>query len=131
MRASNGTNPGAQTMDLKPRQLILVSVMLLGSCVAYVPAYVPAVSQATTQQRFDRSWAAATGAMSDEGLTITSLDRGAGMIRGQRGSITITTTLETLADGSVQVKFASKGDDRADPGLVHRVSDSFDRRMAR
>jgi hypothetical protein len=69
--------------------------------------------------------------MYDQGLTITAQDRGAGVVQGQRGSITITTTLETLADGSVQVKFASKGDDRADPGLVRRVSDSFDRRMGR
>jgi len=116
-------------MDLKLRQLMVVSALLLGSCVAYVPAYVPVGSQPTVQQRFDRSWAAATGAMSDQGLTITSQDRGTGVIQGQRGGITITTTLETLADGSVQVKFASRGDDRTDPGLVRRVSDSFDRRM--
>jgi hypothetical protein len=69
--------------------------------------------------------------MYDQGLTITAQDRGAGLIQGQRGSITITTTLVTLADGGVQVKFASKGDDRADPDLVRRVSDSFDRRMGR
>jgi len=119
-------------MDLKPRQLVVVSAMLLASCVAYVPAtYVPAVSQPTVQQRFDRSWEAANGAMYDQGLTITAQDRGAGLIQGQRGSITITTTLVTLADGGVQVKFASKGDDRAEPDLVRRVSDSFDRRMGR
>jgi hypothetical protein len=119
-------------MYLKPRQLMIVSVMLLASCVAYVPAtYVPTVSQTTPQQRFDRSWEAANGAMYDQGLTITAQDRGAGVIQGQRGSITITTTLVTLADGGVQVKFASKGDDRADPDLVRRVSDSFDRRMGR
>jgi hypothetical protein len=116
-------------MNLKPRQLMVVSAMLLASCVAYVPTYVPVSTQPTVQQRFDRSWAAATAAMSDQGVTITSQDRGAGVIRGERGGITITTTLETLADGSVQVKFASRGDDRADPGLVRRVSDSFDRRM--
>jgi hypothetical protein len=43
-------------MDLKRRQLIFVSALLLGSCVAYVPAYTPVVSQPTMQQRFDRSW---------------------------------------------------------------------------
>jgi hypothetical protein len=118
-------------MDLKRRQLMVVSAMLLSSCVAYVPAYTPVVSQPTTQQRFDRSWDAANGAMYDQGLTITAQDRGAGVIQGQRGGITITTTLQTLADGGVQVKFASKGDDRADPELVRRVSDSFDRRMGR
>jgi hypothetical protein len=118
-------------MDLKPRQLMVVSVLLLSSCVAYVPAYAPVVSQTSPQQRFDKSWDAANGAMYDQGLTITAQDRGAGVIQGQRGSITITTTLVTLADGAVQVKFASKGDDRADPDLVRRVSDSFDRRMGR
>lgn len=118
-------------MDLKRPQLIIVSAMLLASCVAYVPAYTPVVSQTSPQQRFDKSWDAANGAMYDQGLTITAQDRGAGVVQGQRGSITITTTLETLADGSVQVKFASKGDDRADPGLIRRVSDSFDRRMGR
>ena len=91
-------------MDLKRRQLIFVSAMLLASCVAYVPAYAPVVSQTTPQQRFERSWSAANGAMYDQGLTITAQDRGAGVIQGQRGSITITTTLETRADGSVQVR---------------------------
>jgi len=118
-------------MDLKRPQLIIFSAMLLASCVAYVPTYTPVVSQTSPQQRFDKSWDAANGAMYDQGLTITAQDRGAGVVQGQRGSITITTTLETLADGSVQVKFASKGDDRADPGLVRRVSDSFDQRMGR
>jgi uncharacterized lipoprotein len=97
-------------MDLKRRQLIFVSAMLLASCVAYVPTYTPVVSQTSPQQRFDKSWDAANGAMYDQGLTITAQDRGAGVI---------------------QVKFASKGDDRADPGLIRRVSDSFDRRMGR
>jgi hypothetical protein len=118
-------------MDVKRRHLVVVSAMLLSSCVAYVPAYTPVVSQPTTQQRFDRSWEAANGAMYDQGLTITSQDRGAGMIQGQRGGITIITTLDTLADGSIQVKFASRGDDSKDPGLMRRVSDSFDRRMGR
>jgi hypothetical protein len=116
-------------MDLKRRQLMVVSALLLGSCVAYVPAYTSVVSQPTMQQRFDRSWDAATGAMADQGLSITSQDRSAGMVQGQRGGITIITTLDTLADGSIQVKFASRGDDSKDPGLMRRVSDSFDRRM--
>ena len=88
-------------MNLKLRRLAIAFAMLsLNSCVAYEP--VPVSSQPTVQQRFDRSWAAATGAMSDQGLTITSQDRGAGVMRGERGGTTITATLKTLADGSVQ-----------------------------
>ena len=117
-------------MNLKLGRLVAVAAIAsLGACVVYEP--VPVVSQPTLQQRFDRSWAAATGAMSDQGLTITSQDRGAGMIRGERGGVTITATLETLSDGRLQVTFASKGANSADPALTQRVSDSYDRRMGR
>ena len=117
-------------MQLKPCRLIVLSALLaLGGCVAYEP--VPVFPQATVQQRFDRSWAAATGAMSDQGLTILSQDRGAGVVRGERRGATITATLETLPDRRIQVKFASTGDHSTDPGLIQRVSDSYDRRMGR
>ena len=111
-------------MNLNLRLLVVAAVLLLGGCVVYEPYPV------SPQQRFDRSWAAASGAMSDQGLTITSHDRGAGVIRGERSGITITATLHTLADGAVEVRFASNRDS-PDPGLVHRVSDSYDRRMGR
>ena len=117
-------------MNLKLRRLVVFSAILsLGACVVYEP--LPVGPQPTLQQRFDRSWAAATGAMSDQGLTITSQDRGSGVIRGERGGVTITATLETLADGRVQVKFDSKGAGGTDPALIQRVSDSYDRRMGR
>ena len=101
-----------------------VLALLLASCVVYEPVPGP---QLSTQQRFDRSWAAATGAMYDEGVTITSQDRGTGIIRGSKGADFIVATVQTLADGRIQVKFDSNGD----PALVHGVSDSYDRRMGR
>jgi len=110
--------------------LFVAATLSLGGCVAYVPAAVVA-PQETTAQRFDRSWSAALGAMSDQGLTITSQDYGAGVIAGRRGEVMISATLQTLPDGSVQVKFASRGRASDDPGLVDRVSSSFDRRMGR
>src|SRR6188472_3023384 len=117
-------------MNLKLLRLVYVSALLwLSACVVYEPVLVS--SQSTLQQRFERSWAAATGAMSDQNLTITSQDRGAGVIRGERDGVTITATLQTLADGRIQVKFNSQETNRSDPGLLQRVSDSFDRRMER
>lgn len=110
--------------------LFFAAALSLGGCVVYGPATVVA-PQETTAQRFDRSWSAALGAMSDQGLTITSQDYGAGVITGSRGGVTISATLQTLPDGSVQVKFASRGRASDDPGLVDRVSSSFDRRMGR
>jgi len=107
---------------------LAASVLALGGCVVYEPV---AVSQPTVSQRFDRSWSAAAGAMDDAGLTITAQDRGAGVIRGERGGTTITAMVQTLADGRIQVKFDSKGPGGADAGLVQRVSDNYDRRMGR
>lgn len=110
--------------------LLVAAALALGGCVAYVPATVVA-PQETTAQRFDRSWSAALGAMSDQGLTITSQDYGAGAITGRQGDVMISATLQTLPDGSVQVKFASRGRANDDPALVDRVSSSFNRRMGR
>ena len=100
--------------------------LMLGGCVAYEPVLVS--SPQTTQQRFDRAWSAASGAMYDQGMSITAQDRAAGVIRGERGGVTITATLFTQADGSIQVKFSTSGNS-ADPSLIERVSSSYDRRM--
>jgi hypothetical protein len=107
--------------------LAIASVASIGGCVVYEPVVVS--PQATVQQRFDRAWSAAAGAMYDQSLAITVQDRAAGVIRGERGGITITATLQTMADGSIQVKFNSSGANSTDPTLINRVSTSYDRRM--
>jgi hypothetical protein len=127
---------GAQPVNLKLfRHVVALGSLALGGCYVYpaAPMYAPApmYPQATTQQRFDRSWSAAAGALSDQGLTIASQDRGAGLIRGEQGNVTVTAAVETLADGRIQVKFTSRGASSADPALMQRVSDSYDRRMGR
>jgi hypothetical protein len=106
----------------------LVAACTLSGCVVYEP--VP-VSQPSTQERFDRSWSAAAGAMSDEGVSITAQDRGAGVIRGMRGTALVTATVQTLADGRIQVRFDATGPSGSDTAFVHRLSDSYDRRMGR
>ena len=110
------------------RWLAFAGALALAGCVVYEPV---AVSQPTVSQRYDRSWSAAAGAMADAGLTITAQDRGAGVIRGDRGGTTITAIVQTLADGRIQVKFDSKGPAGADAGLVQQVSENYERRMGR
>src|SRR5688572_33468176 len=109
------------------RAYILAALLhsaLLAGCVVYEPYPVSA------QSRFDQSWNAATGAMADQGVSIGTQDRGAGIIRGTRSGINVQASLRTLADGRVEVRFDSSGD-RADPGLIHRISESYERRMGR
>ena len=98
---------------------------LFAGCVVYEPVPV------STPASFDRSWNAATGAMADQGVSITAQDRGAGIIRGTRGGISIQASVRTLADGRVEVRFDQSGQTGSDPNLVHRISESYDRRMGR
>ena len=109
---------------------LALGLMALGGCVVYEPVPM-AVSQPNPQQRFDRSWAAAAGAMADQGVTITTQDRGAGVIRGQRPGVTVTATIRTQADGIVQVSFETVGAAEKDPGLTQRLRDSFVQRIGR
>ena len=108
------------------RLLFLAATLSLVACVVYEPVPVSSV-----QQRFDRSWVAAAGAIADQGLAITAQDRITGVIRGERGGVTVTATIETLPDGRVQVKFFSTGESSADPYILSRVTDSYNQRMGR
>lgn len=107
--------------------MFVLGIAMLGGCYYYEPM----VTGPSVQQRYDRSWFAALGAMSDQGVAIESEDRGAGVIRGQRGGIGIMASLQTLPDGSIQVRFDQSGATGTDPTLIHRVSASYDRRMGR
>ncbi|HTS23736.1 MAG TPA: hypothetical protein VMN79_18230 [Casimicrobiaceae bacterium] len=114
-------------MNPKLRWLAVVAALIcLSGCYAYAP-YPYAVSP-SPQERFDRAWAAASGAMYDQGLTITSTDRGAGMLRGERNGVVITALIQNMPDGSLQTKFNSSND-AADPNLVNRVSEAYVRRV--
>jgi hypothetical protein len=110
--------------------VLFAATCVFGGCVVYEPVPFASPPQSAAQ-RFDRSWNAATGELVDQGLTIVAQDRDAVVIRGTRGDITIVATLQTLADGRVQVKFGSTGATDKDPGLIHRVSESYERRMGR
>ena len=106
--------------------LILVSgFAALAGCTVYEP--VPAPQPST----FDRSWSAALSAAQDEGVRISSEDRGSGVIRGFRDEQEVTINLRTQADGSVRVEISARGPKGSDPGLAGRISRAYDRRMGR
>jgi uncharacterized lipoprotein YajG len=106
--------------------LILFSgFAVLAGCASQEPAPAPAPST------FDRSWSAALSAAQDEGVRITSEDRGSGVIRGSRNEQEVTINLRTQADGSVRVEISARGPKGSDPGLAGRISRAYDRRMGR
>jgi len=102
------------------------AALLLPACVVYEP--VPAYQGPST---IDRSWAAALGAMQDQGVAVTEQDRASGVIRGTRGSIAVSGVVRTQPDGRVRVEFATPGGAQSDPNLVDRISASYQKRMGR
>ncbi|MFZ1953920.1 MAG: hypothetical protein WAU34_00425 [Desulfobacterales bacterium] len=102
---------------------------LLAGCTYYQTA--PGTVVTTPASNFDRSWAAVIGALQDQGVQITSEDRGAGIVRGTRNGINVTASVRTQADGSVRVEFNTAGATERDPALIDRISQSYDRRMGR
>jgi hypothetical protein len=103
---------------------VVAGSLALAACVVYEPAPVRAPST------FDRAWAAAIGAMQDQGVAINDQDRAAGVLRGTRGPTGVTAAVRTRPDGRVQVEFNTTGTS-SDPGLVERIGESYNRRMGR
>ena len=103
---------------------VAAASLALAACVVYEPAPYQAPST------YDRAWAAAIGAMQDQGVTISDQDRAAGVLRGTRGPTGVTAVVRTRPDGRVQVEFNTTGTS-SDAGLVERVGESYNRRMGR
>jgi hypothetical protein len=100
----------------------------LAGCTYYAVPAPPGAYPVSSPASFDRSFQAATDAMRDQGLTITTQDRANGVVIGTAGSATVTANVRQQGDGSVRVQFDAKG---ADPSLIDRVSRSYDGRMGR
>jgi hypothetical protein len=99
----------------------------LTGCVVYDPYPYPAPGPST----FDRSWNAALGALADQGVQTTAVDRTNGTITGRKGAINMNARVITQADGRVRVEFNAGGSLSDDPGLPDRVSRAYDARMGR
>ena len=108
-----------------PAIVVCGSLMVLSACTDYAPAGTVVMTPAS----YDRSFAAAAGAMRDEGLAITVQDPANGTVVGNTGSSVVSASVRQQADGSVEVRFDSS--DARDPTLLQRISRSYDRRMGR
>ena len=111
--------------------LFACSVALLSACTYYQTAPATTTSSSSSVSKFDQSWSATVGALSDQGVRITSEDRGAGVVQGTRNGIHVTGNVRQQADGSVRVQFDTSGDKSRDPGLMDRITRSYQRRMGR
>ena len=112
---------------LHTRRLASVLLVLgLAGCVV-APYPYPAPYPAPTN--YDRAFAAAAGAVRDQGLNVTVEDAARGVVIGQAGNASVQAQLTRQPDGTVRVQFDAKAPQ--DPGLAERISHSYDRRMGR
>ncbi|MDX2455128.1 hypothetical protein [Desulfosarcina sp.] len=109
--------------------LLAMAMILITGCTYYETS--PGVYATTPLSKFERSYAAAVGALEDQGVHITSENRSAGVVRGNRNEIDVSANLRTQADGSVRVAFNTSGATAKDPDLINRITQSYNRRMGR
>jgi len=117
----------------KPLILLLaISVAMPVGCTYYQTAPGTYTTSTTTSaSKFDRSWSATVGAFADQGVRVSSQDHAAGVIQGSRNGIDVTASVQQQADGSVRLQFDTSGDTSRDPGLIDRITQSYQRRMGR
>ncbi|WP_042884956.1 hypothetical protein [Cupriavidus necator] len=110
---------------------VLGAVPVLTACYPYpYPAeVVPTTYPGPQPSRYDRAFAAAAGAMRDQGVSISTEDFSSGTVAGTRNNRPVTASVRRQADGTVRVQF--DGGDPGDPGLLERISRSYDARMGR
>jgi hypothetical protein len=90
-----------------------------------VPVYAPPPST------YDRAWDSAVRAAQDSGITLSSVDRNAGLIQGSRDGIAARISVLGQADGTTRVELNLQGDLQRDPTLSQRFQSTYNRYMGR
>ena len=81
--------------------------------------------------RFDQAWEAALGAAAEAGVQVAAADRASGRISGSKAGAAVSISLQTLADGRVQVAFDAPNSRETNPTLGERWLAAYNRRMGR
>ncbi|MCU7836458.1 MAG: hypothetical protein KZQ83_14565 [gamma proteobacterium symbiont of Taylorina sp.] len=116
-------------MKIIVSSIILITTLITGC--TYYQASPGAYYTTVPQNKFDQSWSAVTGALSDQGVHITTQDRTAGIIQGRKNATEVTASVRSQADGSVRIQFDTSGSTQHDSTLIERINNSYNRRMGR
>jgi hypothetical protein len=107
----------------------LLATLTFGAILAVSACTYYGYPAGTVPASYDRSFSAAADAMRDQGVVINVQDQARGTVTGQRDGSNVTANVRQQPDGSVRVEFNAS--DSRDPGLLERISRSYDRRMGR
>jgi hypothetical protein len=99
--------------------LIVFSLFLLHSCIAYAPVPAPAVYRVSS---YRIAWENALHAAEDVGVRITSADEASGTIEGQAGLTAVTIRIKRQPDERIRLEVSLRG-----PSRDAYIADEFHR----
>jgi len=107
--------------------LVVFSLFLLTSCIAYAPVPAPAVYRVSS---YKIAWESALTAAEDVGIRITSADEASGTIEGQADQTAVTIRVKRQRDGRIRLEVSLRGPSR-DAYIADEFHLAYERRMGR
>ncbi|MGO4330582.1 hypothetical protein AB4Z48_12875 [Cupriavidus sp. 2TAF22] len=107
----------------------LLATLTIGAILSVSGCTYYGYPATTAPANYDRSFFAAADALREQGVAINVQDQASGTVAGLRDGTSVSASVRQQPDGSVRVQFNAS--DARDPGLLDRVSRSYDRRMGR
>lgn len=122
-------------MDKKGRCIPMIVLLLLafqlGGCYYYAGPPPGGVAPPPSASTYDVVWNNALRAAEEIGIQITSVDNGAGIIYGKRGSTDVKVLVARQNDGRTRVELDMKGQNRETQALANDFFGAYDRYMGR
>ena len=122
-------------MDKKRRCIPIIALFLLsiqmGGCYYYAgPAPIVSAPPPSTSS-YDVVWDNALRAAEQAGIQIASVDNGAGIIYGKRGSTDVKVVVARQNDGRTRVELDMKGQKHETEALANDFFGTYDEYMGR
>jgi hypothetical protein len=122
-------------MDKKRRCIPIITLfllsVLLGGCYYYAGPPPGVVAPPPSPSSYDIVWDNALRAAEEIGIRITSVDNGAGIIYGKRGSTDVKVVVARQNDGRTRVELDMKGQKQETQALANDFFGAYDRYMGR
>jgi hypothetical protein len=122
-------------MDKKRCCILIIFLFLLsvhlGGCYYYAGPAPGAVAPPPSTSSYDVVWGNALRAAEETGIQITSVDNGAGIIYGKRGSTDVKVVVARQNDGRTRVELDMKGQKQETQALANDFFGAYDRYMGR
>jgi hypothetical protein len=120
-----------QRRHYAPIILLLLLSFQLSGCYYYAGPAPIAVAPPSSISSYDVVWDNALRAAEEIGIQIASVDNGAGIISGKRGSTDVKVVVARQNDGRTRVELNMKGQNQETQALANDFFGAYDRYMGR